>query len=408
MNSADLVWVSVSTILVLLMVVPGVALFYGGLVRSKNVLSVLSQVLGVFALVLILWFAYGYSLAFTEGSSVIGGLGRAFFYGMYDIPNDTFELAGSIPELTFASFQSTFAGITCALIVGGFAERIKFKAVLIFIVIWLTFSYLPVAHMIWASDGYLFGEALDFAGGTVVHINAGVAALVAAYVVGPRLGYGHEPMQPHNLPMTMIGACLLWVGWFGFNAGSSLGANTAAALAFYNTIIATAGAIISWIVLEALFKGKASLLGGASGAVAGLVGITPAAGLVGPVGALIIGIVTAAFCLWGVNGIKRLLKADDSLDVFGIHGIGGIVGGILTGIFNAKPLGGPGLESLADIPLQLWYQIEGMLIAAVLSAVVTVIGLKIAGALSGGLRVERDAEREGLDITTHGERAYHR
>ncbi|MDO5681125.1 MAG: ammonium transporter [Pelistega sp.] len=408
MNSADLVWVSVSTILVLLMVVPGVALFYGGLVRSKNVLSVLSQVLGVFALVLILWFAYGYSLAFTEGSSVIGGLGRAFFSGMYDIPNDTFELAGSIPELTFASFQSTFAGITCALIVGGFAERIKFKAVLIFIVIWLTFSYLPVAHMIWASDGYLFGEALDFAGGTVVHINAGVAALVAAYVVGPRLGYGHEPMQPHNLPMTMIGACLLWVGWFGFNAGSSLGANTAAALAFYNTIIATAGAIISWIVLEAIFKGKASLLGGASGAVAGLVGITPAAGLVGPVGALIIGIVTAAFCLWGVNGIKRLLKADDSLDVFGIHGIGGIVGGILTGIFNAKPLGGPGLESLADIPLQLWYQIEGMLIAAVLSAVVTVIGLKIAGALSGGLRVERDAEREGLDITTHGERAYHR
>lgn len=407
MNSADLVWVSVSTILVLLMVVPGVALFYGGLVRSKNVLSILSQVLAVFALALVLWFAYGYSLAFTEGSSFFGGLSRAFFSGMYDIPNNTFELSGSIPELTFASFQSTFAGITCALIVGGFAERIKFKAVLIFIAIWFTFSYLPVAHMIWAADGYLFGEALDFAGGTVVHINAGVAALVAAYLVGPRVGYGREPMQPHNLPMTMIGACLLWVGWFGFNAGSSLGANTAAALAFFNTIIATAGAILAWIILEALVKGKASLLGGASGAVAGLVGITPAAGLVGPIGALIIGVITAGFCLWGVNGIKRLLKADDSLDVFGIHGIGGIVGGLLTGIFNAKPLGGPGLESLAEIPGQLWFQLEGMLIAAALSGLVTVIGLKIAGALSGGLRVERDAEREGLDITTHGERAYH-
>lgn len=282
MNSADFVWVSLSTLLVLLMVVPGIALFYGGLVRRKNVLSVLSQVLGVFALVTLLWFVYGYSMAFSEGNPIIGGFSRLFFSGMYDIANHTFAMTGSIPELTFASFQSTFAGITCVLIIGGFAERMKFKAVLIFVTLWLTFSYLPVAHMIWASDGYLFGDALDFAGGTVVHINAGVTALVAAYIIGPRIGYGREPMQPHNLPMTMIGASLLWVGWFGFNAGSSLGANTTAALAFYNTLIATAGAIMAWLALESFIKGKASLLGGASGAIAGLVGIHSCGRLSGP------------------------------------------------------------------------------------------------------------------------------
>lgn len=406
MNSADLVWVSISTVLVLMMVVPGLALFYGGLVRAKNILSVLAQVLAVFSLVLVLWFAYGYSLAFTEGTPFFGNLSRAFFSGMYDIPNGTFELSGAIPELSFASFQATFAGITCALIVGGFAERMKFSAVLIFIGIWMTFAYIPVAHMIWAGDGYLSGDALDFAGGTVVHINAGVAALVAAYYVGPRLGYGKEAMQPHNLPMTFIGACLLWVGWFGFNAGSALGASNDMALAFFNTIIATAAGVLAWLACEALLRGKGSLLGGASGAVAGLVGITPAAALVGPVGALIIGAITGAACVWGVHTLKRLLKADDTLDVFGIHGVGGIVGGVLTGIFNAKPLGGPGLETLAEIPGQLWLQVEGMLIAAVISAVVAVVALKIAGLITGGIRVAVDDERQGLDLSSHGEQAY--
>ncbi|NLY64458.1 MAG: ammonium transporter [Alcaligenaceae bacterium] len=407
MDKADFVWVSISTILVLLMVVPGLALFYGGLVRSKNILSVMSHVLVTFALAILLWFAYGYSLAFTDGNAFFGGLGRMFFSGMYDIANDTFELSGSIPELAFASFQATFAGITCALIVGGFAERIKFSAVLVFMALWMTFAYVPVAHMIWSGTGLLSGEALDFAGGTVVHINAGVAALVAAYMIGPRIGYGKEAMQPHNLTMTMMGAALLWVGWFGFNAGSALGANTQAALAFFNTLLATAAAIFAWVIIEWKAKGKPSLLGAASGAVAGLVGITPAAGLVGPVGALIIGLVTSAFCIWGVNGLKRLLKADDSLDVFGIHGVGGVIGGILTGIFNAKPLGGPGLETMAEIPYQVWLQIEGMLITAVWCAIVTFIALKIAALLTGGIRVEKDLERQGLDITSHGEQGYH-
>lgn len=407
MDKADLVWVSVSTILVLLMVVPGLAMFYGGLVRSKNILSVMSHVLVSFALVIILWFAYGYSLAFTDGNAFFGGFSRLFFSGMYDIGNNTFELSGSIPELSFACFQATFAGITCALIVGGFAERIKFSSVLIFMAIWLTFSYVPVAHMIWSPTGLLTGKALDFAGGTVVHINAGVAALVAAYMIGPRLGYGKEAMQPHNLTMTMAGAALLWVGWFGFNAGSALGANTQAVLAFFNTLLATSAAIIAWVLTEWKIKNKPSLLGAASGAVAGLVGITPAAGLVGPVGALVIGFVTSIVCLWGVNGLKRLLQADDSLDVFGIHGAGGIAGGLLTGIFNAKPLGGPGLESLNDIPYQIWLQFEGMLVTAIWCAIVTFIAIKIAGLFTGGIRVEKDTERQGLDIVQHGERGYH-
>ncbi|NLY33700.1 MAG: ammonium transporter [Alcaligenaceae bacterium] len=407
MDKADLVWVSISTLLVLLMVIPGLAMFYGGLVRSKNILSVMSHVLVTFALAIILWYAYGYSLAFTDGNSFFGGFSRLFFSGMYDLGSDTFALSGSIPELTFASFQATFAGITCALIVGGFAERIKFSAVLVFMAIWMTFSYVPVAHMIWSSTGLLSGAALDFAGGTVVHINAGVAALVAAYMIGPRLGYGKEAMQPHNLTMTMTGAALLWVGWFGFNAGSALGANTQAALAFFNTLLATSAAVIAWVLLEWKVKGNPSLLGAASGAVAGLVGITPAAGLVGPIGALIIGFVTSAFCLWGVNGLKRLLRADDSLDVFGIHGVGGIIGGLLTGVFNAKPLGGPGLETAGEIPYQVWLQLEGMLITAVWGAVVTFIALKIAGLLTGGTRVKKDAERQGLDISHHGEQGYH-
>jgi Amt family ammonium transporter len=408
MDKADLAWVSVSTLLVLLMVMPGLALFYGGLVRSKNVLSVLVQVTSVFALAIILWFIYGYSLAFTEGNAVVGGFSRAFFSGMQDLATGKFELAGTLPELSFAAFQATFAGITCALIVGGFAERARYSAVLVFTVIWMTFCYVPIAHMVWGPGGWLLERgALDFAGGTVVHINSGVAALVGAYFIGKRVGYGREGMQPHNLPMAMIGAALLWVGWFGFNAGSALSANETAALAFFNTLVATAGAILSWILIEWLYKGKPSLLGGISGAVAGLVGITPAAGLVGPGGALVIGVVTAAACVWGVNGLKRMLKADDSLDVFGIHGVGGIVGALLTGVFNAQALGGPGLASAADIPGQVWLQLEGVLITAAWSAIVAWIAYFVADKLCG-LRVSAEAEREGLDIHSHGETAYHR
>ncbi|OXR48372.1 ammonia channel protein [Pusillimonas sp. T2] len=408
MNAADFVWVSVSTLLVLMMVVPGLALFYGGLVRSKNVLSVLIQVLATFSLAIVVWFVYGYSIAFTEGNAFFGGFSRVFFNGIANLSNGEFALSGSIPEISFAAFQATFAGITCALIVGGLAERVRFSAVLLFTLIWVTFAYLPIAHMVWSPGGWLFEKgALDFAGGTVVHINAGVAGLVGAYYLGPRLGYGREAMPPHNLPMTMIGGALLWVGWFGFNAGSALGANEIAALAFFNTLVATAGAVLAWLFVEWAVKGKPSLLGAVSGAVAGLVGITPAAGLVGPLGALVIGVVTGAACVWGVNGLKRMLRADDSLDVFGIHALGGIVGAILTGILNAKALGGPGLESAADILPQLWVQIEGILITFVWTGVVAVVAYFIADKVCG-LRVSAEAEREGLDISTHGESAYSR
>ena len=319
MDKADISWMLVSTLLVLMMAVPGLALFYGGLVRSKNVLSVLMQVTATFVLGLVLWFIYGYSLAFTEGNAFFGGFSRTFFAGMFNPADGTFAMSGSITELLFASFQATFAGITCALIVGSFAERARFSAVLLFTVIWFTFAYVPIAHMVWfaseTAPGLLNAQgALDFAGGTVVHINAGIAGLVGAYVIGKRLGYGREAMQPHNLPMTMIGAALLWVGWFGFNAGSALMANEQATLALFNTMIATAGAILAWVFTEWALKGKPSMLGAASGAVAGLVGITPAAGLVGMVGALVIGVAAGVICVWGVNGLKRILKADDSLD----------------------------------------------------------------------------------------------
>jgi len=408
MDKADLAWVSVSTLLVLLMVLPGLALFYGGLVRSKNVLSVLMQVASTFALAVVIWFLYGYSLAFTEGNALVGGFSRVLFSGMLDAGAGKYELSGTIPELSFAAFQATFAGITCALIVGGFAERARFSAVLVFTVIWLTFAYIPIAHMVWASGGWLFERgALDFAGGTVVHINSGVAALVGAYVIGKRIGYGKESMQPHNLPMAMIGASLLWVGWFGFNAGSALSANETAALAFFNTLIATAGGILAWLFAEWRHKGKPSLLGAISGAVAGLVGITPGAGLVGPGGALIIGILTGLVCLWGVNGLKRMLRADDTLDVFGIHALGGITGALLTGVFNAQALGGPGLAAMSDIPGQLWLQLEGILITLAWSGVVAWIAYIVADRLCG-LRVSPEAEREGLDVTTHGESAYNR
>jgi Amt family ammonium transporter len=366
-NKGDTAWMMVATILVILMVLPGLALFYGGLVRSKNMLSVLMQVMVTFSLIVVLWFIYGYSLAFTEGNAFIGGFDRLFMKGIWDNAAGTFANAATfskgvvIPEISFAAFQATFAGITCALIVGAFAERIKFSAVLLFMVLWFTFSYLPVAHMVWfwmGPDAYTGKEvadamtgkagqiwqwgALDFAGGTVVHINAAVAGLVGAFMVGKRIGYGKEAMAPHSLTLTMVGASLLWVGWFGFNAGSALEANGFAALAFINTLVATAAAVLAWCLGEALMRGKASMLGAASGAVAGLVAVTPAAGNVGIGGALIIGLVGGFACLWGVHGLKKMLGADDSLDVFGVHGVGGIVGALLTGVFNSPALGGPG------------------------------------------------------------------
>lgn len=407
MDKADLAWVSVSTLLVLLMVVPGLALFYGGLVRAKNVLSVLVQVMATFCLAVVLWFVYGYSLAFTEGNAFIGGFGRLLFSGMYDLGTGHYALAGSIPELSFAAFQATFVGITCALVVGGIAERTRFAAVMVFTVIWMTIAYLPIAHMVWANGGWLFERgALDFAGGTVVHINAGVAALIGAWMLGPRKGYGREPMQPHNLPMAMMGASLLWVGWFGFNAGSALGASETTALAFFNTLIATAGGVLAWLATEWKVKGRPSLLGASSGAVAGLVGVTPAAGLVGPGGALLIGLCAGAACVWGVSGLKRRLRADDSLDVFGIHGVGGIVGALLTGVFNARAFGGPGSESLSALPYQMWIQLEGVLITVAWSAAAAWLAYFVSDKLCG-LRVSPEVEREGLDINSHGETAYH-
>jgi len=437
-NKGDTAWMLVSTLLVVLMTVPGLALFYGGLVRAKNILSVLMQVMVGFSLIVVLWCIYGYSLAFTEGSAFIGGGARLFMDGLFDPMAGTFSMAATfskgvyIPEIVFAAFQATFAGITCCLIVGAFAERMRFSAVLIFMVIWFTICYLPIAHMVWfwmGPDAYTSAEvaaemnskagllwqwgALDFAGGTVVHINAGVAGLVGAYMVGKRVGLGREPMPPHNLVLTMIGASLLWVGWFGFNAGSALEAGNSAALAFLNTLLATAGAVIAWSAAEWILKRHASVLGAASGAVAGLVAITPAAGNVGPMGALAIGVIAGVVCLWGVTGLKRLLKADDSLDVFGVHGIGGIVGALLTGVFNNQALGGPGLVtdwvSVAvgsnGILAQVLIQAKAVGVTVVWSAVAAFIAFKIAD-LVVGLRVPEESEREGLDTTEHNERAY--
>jgi len=442
-NKGDTAWMMVATILVILMTVPGLALFYGGLVRSKNMLSVLMQVMVTFSLIVVLWFTYGYSLAFTEGNAFIGGFDRLFMRGVWDNAAGTFANAATfskgvvIPEIVFAAFQATFAGITCALIVGAFAERMKFSAVLAFMVLWFTFSYAPIAHMVWfwmgpdaysgkevvdamnAKAGYIWQSgALDFAGGTVVHINAAVAGLVGAYMVGKRIGYGKEAMAPHSLTLTMVGASLLWVGWFGFNAGSALEANGFAALAFINTFGATAAAVLAWSIGEALHKGKASMLGAASGAVAGLVAITPAAGNVGIGGALVIGAVAGFACLWGVTGLKKLLGADDTLDVFGVHGVGGIVGALLTGVFASPALGGPGyvadwvtatMVTAADysIAAQVWVQAKAVLTTIVWSGVVSIVAFKLVD-LVIGLRVSEEDEREGLDITSHGETAYSR
>ena len=406
-SKGDVTWMMLSTLLVIMMAVPGLALFYGGLVRAKNMLSVLMQVMVVFSLICVLWAVYGYSLAFGAEGLIIGDLSRVFLMGITpDSLADTFSDGVKIPEFIFVAFQATFAGITCALIVGSFAERMKFAAVLLFSVIWFTFSYLPIAHMVWGAGGYLLDKgALDFAGGTVVHINAGVAGLVGAYVLGKRLGYGKESMAPHSLTLTMVGASLLWVGWFGFNAGSNLEATSGATLAFVNTLLAPAAAVLSWCLVEAMTKGKASMLGAASGAVAGLVAITPACGSVGPMGAIIIGLVSGVVCVWGVSGLKRMLGADDSLDVFGVHGVGGIVGAILTGVFAAPSLGGTGGDDF-NIAAQVWIQAEGVLITIVWSAVVAYVAYKVAGLLTGGLRVSEESEREGLDISSHGESAY--
>ena len=401
LSAGDTAWMLTSTMLVILMTIPGLALFYGGLARSKNMLSVLVQVFTIFALITTLWAVYGYSLTFAGGGPIFGSFEKLFLKG---ITPDT--LSGSIPEYVFVAFQSTFAAITCALVVGSYAERIKFAGVLLFSVIWFTFSYVPIAHMVWASDGWLFKDgALDFAGGTVVHINAGVAGLAGAYVLGKRTGYGRESFTPHSLTLTMVGASLLWVGWFGFNAGSALGANGVAGLAFINTILATGAATLSWIAGEALRKGKASMLGAASGAVAGLVAVTPAAGFVGPMGSIVLGLIAGLVCLWGVNGLKKMLRADDSFDVFGVHGVGGIVGALLTAVFAAGSLGGVKADDYA-VGAQLVIQLKGILTTIVVSAVVAFVAYKTVD-LVIGLRVPEDEEREGLDITSHGETAYH-
>jgi Amt family ammonium transporter len=439
-NKGDIAWMFVATVLVIMMTIPGLALFYGGLVRSKNMLSVLLQVFMIFAVIIILWCLYGYSLAFTEGNPFIGKFDRALLSGIWDPAKASFSTAATfskgvvIPEFVYVAFQGTFAAITCALIVGAFAERAKFTAVLLFVVLWFTFGYLPVAHMVWfwtgpdsikdaatlatetAKAGWLWQKgALDFAGGTVVHINAAIAGLVGAIMIGKRVGYGRESMAPHSLTMTMIGASLLWVGWFGFNAGSALEAGDIAALAFINTLLATACASVSWVFGEWITKGKPSMLGGASGAVSGLVAITPACGYVGPMGALVIGLLAGIICLWGVNGLKRMIGADDSLDVFGVHGVGGILGALLTGVFAAPHLGGQGIfdyttnKMSADaysIGSQVWIQAQAVGTTIIWSAVVSLIAYKLVD-LVVGLRVPEEAEREGLDITSHGESAYH-
>ena len=405
-DSGDTAWMLTSTLLVILMTIPGLALFYGGLGRSKNMLSVLMQVFVIFSLISILWAVYGYSLAFSGDGNFLGTFDKIFMKG---ITQETFGALTTIPEYVFVAFQGTFAAITVALIVGAFAERAKFSAVLLFSVLWFTFSYVPIAHIVWG--GGLLGKdgALDFAGGTVVHINAGVAGLVGAYMVGKRVGYGKEAFTPHSLTLTMVGASLLWVGWFGFNAGSAGAANAVAGLAFINTVLATAAAALSWILGESLHKGKASMLGAASGAVAGLVAVTPAAGFIGPMGSIVLGLLAGLICLWGVGGLKRMLGADDAFDVFGVHGVGGILGAILTGVFAAKGLGGTGGATPDTFAMgaQVWIQIKSVALTVVWSGVVAFIAYKIAD-LTLGLRVSEEEEREGLDISSHGETAYNR
>lgn len=432
-NKGDTAWMIVATALVTLMTIPGLALFYGGLVRQKNMLSVLMQTFVIFSFMGVLWALYGYSVAFTGGNPYFGGLSKAFLAGITpDSIAATFSKGAYIPELIFVAFQLTFAAITPALIIGAFAERMKFSAVLAFMALWFTFAYLPMAHMVWywdgpdaitsaeslntvlANAGWLWAKgAIDFAGGTVVHINAGVAGLVACIVLGKRIGYGKEAMTPHSLTLTMVGAALLWVGWFGFNAGSNLEANGYAALAFLNTMIATGAATLSWMFVEWFHKSKPSMLGAASGAVAGLVAVTPACGFVGPMGAIIIGLLVSPICYIFVSKVKHMFGYDDALDVFGIHAVGGIFGALATGVFVNPALGGMGVYDYVanavgeyNFAAQMTAQLWAVGTAIVVSAVVAFISLKVVDILIG-LRVSEESEREGLDTTEHGERAYH-
>lgn len=432
-NKGDTAWIIVATVLVILMVIPGLALFYGGMVRAKNMLSVLMQVFIIFSMMAILWAIYGYSVAFTEGNAFFGGFSKMFLLGITpDSMAATFSKGAYIPEYIYVAFQLTFAAITPALIVGAFAERVKFSAVLLFMFIWFTFSYLPIAHMVWywagpdaytdakaaeaagATAGFIFQKgALDFAGGTVVHINAGIAGLVGCLMIGKRIGFKKESLAPHSVTMTMIGASLLWVGWFGFNVGSNLEANGLAALVFVNTLLASAAATLSWMSAEWLMRGKPSMLGGASGAIAGLVAITPACGWAGPMGAIVLGLVVGAVCFWGVTSLKAKLGYDDSLDAFGVHGIGGIIGAIGTGVVASPSLGGTGVwdyvaNGVAEFSMatQVTSQLWGVGVCIVWSGVVSFIAFKIVDVLIG-LRVSEEVEREGLDICEHGESAYH-
>ncbi len=407
-NKGDTSFMMMATILVLFMILPGVALFYGGLVRSKNMLSILMQSTVITALVMVIWVVYGYSFAFGGGTSPYwGGFGKLFLSGVtMDSTAATFTDGVVIPEYVFIAFQMTFAAITAVLIIGGFAERVKFGAIVLFMALWVTLVYFPIAHMVWDGSGLIFNMgALDFAGGTVVHINAGIAALVGALVIGPRIGLGKDMMAPHSMTLTFVGASILWVGWFGFNAGSNLEATGGAGLAMINTFTATAGAILAWSLIEAMVRGKASMLGAASGMITGLVAVTPAAGSVGPVGAIVLGAIASAVCYYFVDVVKNKFGYDDSLDVFGIHGIGGIVGAIGTGIFTAPSLGGTGGDDYAMMG-QTLIQAQAVGITIVWCGVVSFILYKIVDAVIG-LRVSDEVEREGLDLATHGESAYH-
>ncbi len=408
MDKGDTAWMMISTILVLFMIIPGLALFYGGLVRSKNMLSVLMQCTMITAIVILIWVVYGYSFAFGGSDSAFwGGLGKLFLKGVtMDSTAATFTDGVVIPEFVFIAFQMTFAAITPALIIGAFAERAKFSAIMAFVVLWVTFVYFPIAHMVWDGNGLIFKMgALDFAGGTVVHINAGIAALAGCIMIGKRVGYGRDMMAPHSMTLTLVGAAMLWVGWFGFNAGSNLEANGGAALALINTFTATAGAIVAWSLIENTMRGQASMLGAASGMVAGLVAVTPAAGSVGPVGAIVLGMIAAAICYYFVAVIKNKFGYDDSLDVFGIHGIGGIVGAIGTGIFTSPLLGGTGGADFS-IASQTWIQIMAVAITIAWCGIGSIVFYKLVDMVFG-LRVEETEERQGLDLTSHGEAAYH-
>ena len=435
-NKGDVSWLMTATVLVILMTIPGLALFYGGMVRSKNVLSLLMQVMIIFCVGCLLFAFYGYSMAFSEGTNqFVGGFSKIFLKGMTgDSLTGTFSKATNIPELGFFCFQATFAAITPALIVGAFAERIKFSALLAFIVIWLTFAYYPIAHMVWfwagpdayvsqaasdaavAHNGFLFNKgALDFAGGTVVHINAGIAGIIGCLLIGKRVGFGQTALPPHNVPYVMVGSALLWVGWFGFNVGSNLEANGFATLVFTNTLLATAAATMAWMFGEWIFKGSPTMLGAASGAVAGLVAITPACGWVGPMGSIAIGVIAALICLWAVSALKKMLGYDDSLDVFGVHCIGGICGALLTGVFNSPALGGTDVYDYVanaypkpadySIAAHVISQAWGVGVTIVWCGLVSLIAYKLVD-MTIGLRVTEEQEREGLDTVSHGERAY--